>query len=664
MDQEIKKSNKWDNKYRSKTMIEGYMDKMMKTLTVLHPELKPSEINSMLLDMCKQKYSPVPVVLAPADGGNALKMDVNTFDRKLVDSHPIIAGSGTLYYRQDQVENDRAKMLEAFGENRKKAKAEMFKHINDEDQSIRKSFDDQQKTWKIMMNSYYGVLNERHSQFYDSHSGKSVTTSSQDIITTSINLSEKFLGNNIFFNNLEEILNYIDNIIYEKRDHDVKNMISYKEDEADSYSKEGLYNYLTGFLIDNVELSNEEENILKRYIDRMPENIRRRIFYKNNLLEFLDDTDIIEKYFSKILGRTDFLDPNEAPDDILPVLKDTWKILRDRVFYNYQDFNRFRNASQMKRNVILLTDTDSTFVYLDGIISKFEELYPDKVNTDDVDSVICTANIIMYSIQEATAEALYKLQKESNIPDKYDKIMSMKNEFLSLKIMLTDNKKQYAQIIALQEGNKLDTPEMDLKGLSIKKVSTNKNVANTFTNILHKDILEDNNISHSKIIHKYKDLENSIYQSLKNGELEYLIPAKVNTADSYVNAYRIMAFKATVVWNELFPNKVIVPPTKMQVVKVNIPTFQTVADKLDPNSHEYKVFQKLFQNKDLVGTTGINAIAIGNEEREIPEVIRMFMDADTMINDHMKTGIILLESIGMKILKTSSVQIPTNIIKI
>lgn len=664
MDQEIKKSNKWNNEYRSKTMIEGYMDKMMKTLTVLHPELKPSEINSMLLDMCKQKYSPVPVVLSPADGGNALKMDVNTFDRKLVDSHPIISGSGTLYYRQDQVENDRAKMLEAFGKNRKKAKAEMFKHINDEDQSIKKSFDDQQKTWKIMMNSYYGVLNERHSQFYDSHSGKSVTTSSQDIITTSINLSEKFLGNNIFFNNLEEILNYIDNIIYEKRDHDVKNMISYKEDEADSYSKEGLYNYLTGFLIDNVELSNEEESILKRYIDRMPENIRRRIFYKNNLLEFLDNTDIIEKYFSKILGRTDFLDPNEAPDDILPVLKDTWKILRDRVFYNYQDFNRFRNASQMKRNVILLTDTDSTFVYLDGIISKFEELYPDKVNADDVDSVICTANIIMYSIQEATAEALYKLQKESNIPDKYDKIMSMKNEFLSLKIMLTDNKKQYAQIIALQEGNKLDTPEMDLKGLSIKKVSTNKNVANTFTNILHKDILEDNNISHSKIIHKYKDLENSIYQSLKKGELEYLIPAKVNTADSYVNAYRIMAFKATVVWNELFPNKVIVPPTKMQVVKVNIPTFQTVADKLDPNSHEYKVFQKLFQNKDLVGTTGINAIAIGNEEREIPEVIRMFMDADTMINDHMKTGIILLESIGMKILKTSSVQIPTNIIKI
>lgn len=515
-----------------------------------------------------------------------------------------------------------------------------------------------------MMNSYYGVLNERHSQFYDSHSGTSVTTSAQDIITTSINLSEKFLGNNIFFNDVDEILNYIDNIVYEKKNPEVENMITYKQEDEDSYSKEGLYDYLTNFLIDDYHITPEGENILRKYIDRLPDHLRRRVFYKNNLLEFLDDTDIIERYFSKVLGRTDFLDPNDVPEDILPILKDTWTILQDTVLYNYQDFNRHRNASQMKRNAILLTDTDSTFVYLDPIISKFEELYPDKVDTSDVDSVICTANVIMYNIQEATAEVMYKLQKESNVPDTHDKIIDMKNEFLSLKIMLTDNKKQYAQIIALQEGNKLDTPVMDLKGLSIKKVSTNKNVANTFTNILHKDILEDTNIDHSKIIHKYKDLEDTIYKSLTNGELEYLIPAKVNTVDSYVNAYRIMAFKATVVWNALFPNKVIVPPTKMHVVKVKIPTFDTVAQKLDPESHEYKVFQKLFQNKDLVGTTGINAIAIGNEEKEIPEVIRQFIDVDTMINDHMKTGIILLESVGMKILKTSSVQIPTNIIKI
>lgn len=665
-----KNEAKYENTFRKKTLYQDYLIQMLSVFKKLYPDMEPTKLRDLLVKGIITHYQPKKVTLDESNlmfPENISEVTIKDLDDILVKDSPIISGSGTIYKRQDQVENDRAGMIETFAANRSVAKKHMFEHLNDEDQSLHDGYFMEQWTWKIMNNSYYGVLNEKNSQFYDTHSGTSVTSSGVDIITTAINLFEKFLANNIYFYSMDDIYNYTTRIRKEVYKDDLELSWIDSEEIKGKYSVDSLYTYLTNFLHDDYTPDDTDKAIMMQYLSSLTEEQRKRIYYKNNLLEFFSDSDIIDRYLKDILGRLDFLDPNEPPADMQERLDQTWSLLQDWILYNYQDFHRFHNASERKRKAVLLTDTDSNFVYLDPIISKLEELYPDKVISSDRDSVICTVNIIMYQLQKATKDVMYKLQKESGVPDSHASIVSLKNEFLSLKIMLTNNKKQYAQIITLQEGNRLDTPKLDLKGLSIRKVSTNKKVADKFTDILEGDILNTTDISYSDIIRNYKGLEGDIYDSLMNGELTYTLPSKANPASTYKNAFSIQAYKSVYVWNELFPNKEITLPNKIKLVKTNIPNFDAVKENpyIEEDSDIYNAFRRLFANKDLIGGTGINAIAIGTEEQSIPEVLRPFIDIETMIINHMKNGIVLLESIGVQPISVNSTsQITSNLINL
>ena len=87
------------------------------------------------------------------------------------------------------------------------------------------------------------------------------------------------------------------------------------------------------------------------------------------------------------------------------------------------------------------------------------------------------------------------------------------------RIMLTEAKKQYASKVTMQEGVLYKKADIDLKGLAIKKVSTNKRSRAKFEEILEKDILDDNEIDITKIIRKYKLFEQEIATSLIAGRL-------------------------------------------------------------------------------------------------------------------------------------------------
>ena len=49
------------------------------------------------------------------------------------------------------------------------------------------------------MNSYYGILGEKNSVFYNPFVQNSITMTGQDLITTAILGMESFLRNNVLF---------------------------------------------------------------------------------------------------------------------------------------------------------------------------------------------------------------------------------------------------------------------------------------------------------------------------------------------------------------------------------------------------------------------------------------------------------------------------------
>jgi len=94
--------------------------------------------------------------------------------------------------------------------------------------------------------------------------------------------------------------------------------------------------------------------------------------------------------------------------------------------------------------------------------------------------------------------------------------------------------------------------------------------------------------------------------------------------------------------------------------KLNIDSLEMLEDMDD---HYYAKIEKLFDNKDLV-KNGLNVISLPKNQEELPDWIIPYIDIDTMVADNIKSGIIMLESLGFKTLDILKHQLPTNIIEI
>jgi len=246
------------------------------------------------------------------------------------------------------------------------------------------------------------------------------------------------------------------------------------------------------------------------------------------------------------------------------------------------------------------------------------------------------------------------------IQEDFIPIIAMDNELLLDRLVLTPNKKSYAGSIVQQEGNTYENPKIDVKGLAIRKVSTNKTVREYYSNILDNYILDEKEIDLMKIISKYKELEIIIKESLLKGEIDFTIPSKANSAENYVNPYSQQPYRAVLTWNKLFPELDINLPNKINMVKLNIKDMDDVRTKIeDPDI--IARYESIFENKDLT-KNGINVVAIG-EVNEIPEEIRPFIDIEAMVGTHTKPGLPLLKSLGFETLTSTESEFTTNIIR-
>lgn len=254
-----------------------------------------------------------------------------------------------------------------------------------------------------------------------------------------------------------------------------------------------------------------------------------------------------------------------------------------------------------------------------------------------------------------------KFGKDIGLEDKYLPRINMKNEFLLDKQLTTNKKKTYASSIIQQEGHLIQPAEIDIKGMAIRKVNTNKKIRDEFTKILTEEILtKKGKINPIKIIERFSLVEEEITSSLHKGETEYLIPSKANNAEAYDNPLSINAFKAATAWNLMFPEKELQLPAKFLMLKVDIPNFDVIKEKIK-DEESLNRFRELFKVPEIAGK-GLNSIAI--DTNKIPDCIRPFISYDKMVETHIKPGMDILESVGIKTIETSNSAFNTNFVKL
>ena len=279
------------------------------------------------------------------------EMPLMHIDKYVLNNEYIVTGSGSLYEVHSKSENILSDMTIHLAKTRSVYKKQKFEAMTKGLLDQVQLFDIFQLTIKLLNNAFYGTLTQPNSIFYNPLSGPAITESGRDIITTAVNIFEKFLGNSIFFRNVEDAILYCENIVSEE----YSTSVFYKQD----ISTDRLHSYL----LDKVdEYDDSDREYLLNYLELIDEKDLTKIFYKNNIILFLENSDIINK-FDSVLGRLDFLDPNKPPKDMVEDLDSVWDIMRDHVFYNYQDYYRYRNmfedeGHERKRRSVLVVDTD------------------------------------------------------------------------------------------------------------------------------------------------------------------------------------------------------------------------------------------------------------------------------------------------------------------
>lgn len=570
---------------------------------------------------------------------------------------PIMTGYGAMFHTHEEAENINAKFIRYLMSERKAYKKVQFEGLNEGDKDKESLGERSQKTFKLLNNAYYGITSEPNSQFYNDVICASITYTGYQVITTSILAFEMLLSNNVKYDNLNELLIFLGRITkdYNTQNENILEVI----DKDKVKTTQEVYDYLKSEVI-TCKLDKDEKDILKSFLKKCSKEEINRIYYTNNLYKFLDN-----KKPSKLIHKlidADVLDPNKISDELKKTVDEIWDLIRKFVTYNYNILNRAERCLTMTRKSILTIDTDSNFIYLDPYFKYCQEKYKDIDYSQDI-KWFSTINSAVLFLSRFIQMALDKFTSSANVPVNEQPTINMKNEFLYSRILLTRNKKQYTALLFLQEGNIINPPKVDMKGMSIKKANVCMRTRKYFTSLINEYILKSKTISRSSILKKFLDFETEIEDSLKQGDTDFLLPAKANEPSSYKNPERMPVMRGVLIWDKLFPDNNIQTPAKVNMIKIDCEDIEKLEVIKDKFPNEYNIIAENIFGNELYRKYGFTAISMPKSVTKIPEFLLPLLNYNEIINDNTRVGYLILESLGFKLVTYNNQEYYTTIVK-
>jgi hypothetical protein len=231
--------------------------------------------------------------------------------------------------------------------------------------------------------------------------------------------------------------------------------------------------------------------------------------------------------------------------------------------------------------------------------------------------------------------------------------INMKSEFLMKRLALTRNKKNYSSITLVQEGKLLTPPAFDIKGLPIKKSSTNRIARSYFSNLLEEKILKPEKVSPRDILQSYMDFEREVYTSLKERrDTVYLSPGKFTSLGAYKDPNKNSTVRAVTMWNTLCPNNKIQDYSRVNLIPIReVKSPEGFEYLKEFNQHIYEDAISIFKDHaDMFRSSGVKAVALPKKTKTIPEFLLPLIDTDKIVEANLKSAYTIMESIGFVLL--------------
>ena len=412
-------------------------------------EFTNEQLRDHLLKIYSEREQPVGRLYNNVTNKNEV-MSLEQFVNAYLNGKNILSGYACLYKDQHTSTNISSAALANLGDMRKfnKNKMEAAEHGSDEYIYYRVL----QLTYKVLMNSYYGILGEKNSVFYNPFVQNSITQTGQDLITTAIVGMESFLSNNTPFEDTDDCITFINNILNTEHKHPVLDYL----DEPKSTDE--VVDYLVSHSV-NPEKMNR--GLITSIIKNLSLEDANRVYYCNQVQELLKHSWFISSMKNMLM----FSYTNKPEEGMLPFLNEFKSVVLDICWYDWLFEERYKKAVNYKRQTIIACDTDSVFININKYIEQvFEELgldVDDEKNTETKNTLV---NIFINLTTDALKQLFITLTTNMGLVDEAKPIINMKQEFLYDTILLTTNKKNYGGLITAELGKRLSKPVLDIKG--------------------------------------------------------------------------------------------------------------------------------------------------------------------------------------------------------
>jgi DNA polymerase elongation subunit (family B) len=576
-------------------------------------------------------------------------------DYYLGDDKPLMTGYGVLYQQHEGSLNLPAKMLAYLGSERKVVKKKMFEHVNDVDKGIYNAYDTKQKVIKVLANSFYGVMGQKSFIFHNEYNGPAITYTAYQIITNSMLSIEAFMANNVRFKNFDQIIQFITNSLKTTPRTPIEQIIGSKK----VFKCPNIIEYLVS--MSDFDLTEKEIDLLNTAVGGLVHEEIWLLYFKRNLFEFLKQPKIIDMLGDCLDG--DFVNPDEPPEAVKPTIDALYELLVDYVSYDYLYEDRFERSHELVRQVILVVDTDSNFISLMPFYDFMADQF-DLGDKDDKEAYIPVCNIITHILSRYIHRTLHLFANNMNLTKDNQKFLAMKSEFLFSRVLLTNNKKQYAANIVATEGNVLDKPKLELKGISIKKTGLNKATRTYFTKILEDMMLNAKEIDIPAILRKYWEYERAIVKGLTEDlSTQFCTPGKYSSIDSYKNYAQMDVVRGTMLWNYMNESRPIGNHSKINKIKLRSMTKDELKEAMKDFPEDLEALLELMEKDEVFKKYGLDILALPKDLETIPDWVRPLMDVSTMASDIMRNAIVLLESLGVQLLTIRSKNYYSNILQ-
>lgn len=698
--------------------IAKYKNTMNQCVRMYLPNVSEREIDKALDYSIQKRYHNSKAQVSNSYTNKTADMTLLAVSDYILSREPIVTAFGTMFRKHAEVPNPLAVVVQSFMDKRSEHKKLMFKFPKGSEQF--EKYNLLQSLDKIDCNGIYGVLGMYTSLLYNINVATSITSQGRALVSSMTLFFEMFLADNVKFGSLNEVLEFINHIVNEKRQR--------KFNDFDFLDKPfvGIDECFSKIILECGYrwIPNEEEmEIIWKVLNNLSREDLARVYYKNNLYDFVSNSRVLDLVLGMIKKlKRPMLNSVKAPEEIVDDIKLFSDLLYEYVYYQYMFIDRIDRCDNMIKSVTMVSDTDSTIISLDAwyrfIVEKLngqelrianycpdpiifcekdedgnwknpewrQPIYfePKKLDynfaTDEIvemehksrPDILTPNDNVRYSIINIMGFVLdrivndymekFCLNNHSLTEGRTCKIIA-KNEYLFKRLMMTQVKKNYASLMVVQEGNLVpENKQLDIKGIEcLTKSSKSEKTRKALQKILLEDILKTPVIDQLRFVKDMAIFEKQIVNSLREGSKEYYKPVTIKAASTYDDPMKIQGIKASIAWNliksEDLPGINLDERNAINIAKVAI-------NKANIDRIQDK-YPTIYQNM-LVALNreefkaGINALAIPLDVL-VPEWLNDFIDYTSIINDNISG--FPYESVGIMRMNKSNVNY-TNIVKL